>query len=159
MSRTGPEYVESESELYQDLDLKRKQGQISEEVSQAFIDLYDFAQDLGDDIEIGEAKNANFRMFVDAHRGDYQNNPSVFSANVSGLVKIWPAKMPYNHESEPPVGWDEQDYVDFKHAFQSLRGVPRGDQEVSFQTLVTERNLEEFKSIVEDYVTICREKA
>ncbi|KAB1198185.1 MULTISPECIES: hypothetical protein [Haloferax] len=159
MSRTGPDYVESEAELHRDLDLKQKQGEISEETAQSFRDLYEFAKELGDDVRIGKAKNANFRMYVDAHQEDYHTNPSVFSANVSGLVKIWPANMPYRDNEQPPVTWDEQDYVKFKRSFQGLQGIPQGDQEVSFQTLVSTGNLDAFEAIVEEFVSTCRQRA
>lgn len=160
MSRTGPGYVETESELYRDLQLKRDSGEITDQTSQAFSDLYEFATGLGDNVAIGEAKNANFRLMVDAHQGDYQNNPSVFSANVKGLVKIWPAGMPLDDEADDsPVAWDNEDYAHLKREFQSLHGVATGDKEAPFETIAESENLEQFKSMIKKFVSTCREKA
>lgn len=160
MSRTGPGYVENEAELFSDLELKRENGEITEETSQAFIDLYEFAKEIGDDVKIGQAKNANFGLIVNAHQGEHSGNPSVFYANVNGAVKIWPASMPLTDDADSSVvDWDREDFVDLKRAFQSLGGVPRGEKKAPFETIASGDNLGEFKTIVEEFVTACRQKA
>lgn len=160
MSRTGPAYVESEAELFADLDRKQQNGNISKKTAEAFIELYEFAKELGDEISIGEAKNANFQFKVDAHQGDYQNDPSVFTANVNGELKIWPARMVIDNAPDfDLVGWDEKDYDEFERSFQSLKGVPHDSTTVKFVTVGSDGNLDQFKSIVEKFVSTCREKA
>lgn len=159
MSRRGPAYVESESELFEDLDRKRKNGDISNKTAEAFTELYEFAKELGDDVSIGEAKNANFQVQVDAHRGDYQNDPSVFTANVNGELKIWPARMIMDHAPDfDVVEWTEEDYYEFERAFQSLKGVSPDSTTVEFEALGSDE-LAEFKSIAEEFIVTCREKA
>lgn len=160
MSRRGPAYVESESELFADIDRKQKHGDLSKKTGEAFIELYEFAKEIGDDVSIGEAKNANFQVRVDAHRGDYQSDPSVFTANVNGKLKIWPARMIIDHAPDfDVVEWDEEDYYEFERAFQSLKGVSPDTTTVKFETLGSNGNIDEFKSIVEEFVFTCREKA
>lgn len=160
MSRRGPAYVESESELFADVNRKRSNEEISPKTAEAFTELYEFAKEIGDNVSIGEAKNANFQVQVDAHRGDYQNNPSVFTANVNGELKIWPARMIIDHASDfDVVEWDKEDYYEFERAFQSLKGVTRGSTTVKFETLGANGNVDEFKSIVEEFVSTCRRKA
>lgn len=70
MSRTGPAYVESELDLFADPNLKQKNGYISDETTQAFLDLYEFTKEIGYGITISGEKNANFQVKVDAHQGD-----------------------------------------------------------------------------------------
>ena len=160
VSRTGPAYVESESELFADLDRKQQNGEISTTTAEAFTELYEFATELGDDVSIGKAKNANFQCKIDAHRGDYQNDPSVFTANVNGELKIWPARMVIDNAPDSDlVGWDEEDYFELERGFQSLKGVPRDSTSVSFETVGSDMNIDQFKSIVEEFVSTCREKA
>lgn len=160
-SRTGNEYVETEEELYADLEQKLRTGAISEETYQTFIDLYKFSKKRGDGIDIGQAKNANFKLRVAAHQGDHSGRPSVFTANVSGKLKVWPAKMPLDEEDleSSPVAWDSEAYTEFERAFQSLDGVPEDENSVSFETLAAGNNLEEFKTSVERFVAHCREAA
>jgi hypothetical protein len=86
VTRTGPAYVESESELFADIDRKRANGDITAATADAFVELYEFATEIGDEVSIGEAKNANFQMKVDAHQAGYRNDPSVFTANVGGTL-------------------------------------------------------------------------
>lgn len=159
-SRTGSEYVETEQELYEDLDQKLSQGTISEDVYQAFVDLYEFSKELGDDIDIGGAKNANFGLQVRAHQGDYSGSPSVFTANVTGKVKVWTAERPIKNANpaDAPVSWDPSAYDDFSAEFQSLDGVSDGSK-ASFDVLARGDNLEHFMTIVDDFVTHCREAA
>lgn len=160
-SRTGSDYVETEAELYADLDQKLQAGEITDEVHDAFIDLYEFSTELGDEVDIGGAKNANFGLQVDAHQGDHVGSPSVFTANVSGKVKVWPAKMPLDDEQPDasPIAWDPVAYEEFLAAFESLDGVPPDENVVSFDTLASGDSLEEFKRSVEVFVTHCREAA
>lgn len=159
-SRTGSEYVETEQELYDDLDQKLSQGTISEDVYEAFVDLYKFSKELGDDVDIGGAKNANFGLQVRAHQGDYSGSPSVFTANVTGKVKVWPAKRPIKNDNaaDAPVSWDPSAYDDLLSQFQSLDGVP-ADNTASFDVLARGDNLEQFMTIVDDFVTHCRKAA
>lgn len=160
MSRKGPEYVESESELFADLDRKQQNGDISKKTTEAFIELYEFAKQIGDEVSIGEAKNANFQFKIDAHQGDYQNDPSVFTANVNGELKIWPARMVLDNAPDfDLVEWDEEDYFEFERGFQSLKGVPRDSTSVTFETVGSDIDIDQFKSIVEKFVSTCREKA
>ena len=160
-SRTGTDYVETEDELYADLDRKRGNGDISADVYQAFVDLYEFSTELGDDIDIGGAKNANFGLRVDAHRGEHSGRPSVFTANVNGKVKVWPAKMPLDDEnpSESPVPWDPAAYEEFEAGFQSLEGTPNDGSSASFDVLARGENLEAFEALVEEFVSHCRRAA
>lgn len=160
MSRTGPEYVESESELFADLDRKQNNGEISERTANTFVELYEFAEELGDEVDIGEAKNANFQLKVDAHQGDYHGDPSVFTANVTEELQVWPARMPIDHDSNlDSVPWDAEDYHEYERAFQSLRGVPQGTTAVDFETFASSVSLNQFEAVVEDFVATCREKS
>lgn len=160
MSRTGPAYVESETELFDDLELKQKNGEISDTTADAFIELYEFADEIGDKVTVGEAKNANFQVRVDAHQGDYKNDPSVFTANVNGELKIWPARMMLDHDSGiESVAWDAEDYHELERKFQSLSGVPRGSTTVEFEKLGSRVEVDQFKQVVEEFVETCREKA
>lgn len=159
MSRTGPAFVESEEELFSDLKVKQKNGDISSVTADAFIELYEFGKDIGDDVVIGGAKNANFEVKVDAHQGDYPGNPSVFTANVNGKLKVWPALMPLRNDAEESVPWDQSDYQRYEKQFQSLSGEPRDTRETSFDEFASSGKLDEFKDLVEDFVETCREKA
>ncbi|WP_435361605.1 hypothetical protein [Haloarchaeobius sp. DFWS5] len=160
MSRTGPEYVESEAEMERDLERKQEAGTISAQTAADFKELYEFAEGLGDDVFIGEAKNANFRVFVDAHHAGYPGTPSVFSANVTGDVKIWPAGRPVRDDADASlVEWDQQEYATLRRKFQDLQGVPPGDLEVSFETICNGDNFDEFKEMITEFVAACRESA
>ncbi|WP_135535628.1 hypothetical protein [Halostella pelagica] len=156
MSRTGPAYVESEEELLSDLERKQNEGEISTEIAEAFTELYEFGKTIGDDVKIRGAKNANFQVKVDAHRGDYPNNISVFTANVNGKLKVWPAERPLRNNSEELVPWDSDDYHQYEREFQSLSGEPHDTKETDFDEFVATGRLDEFKKIVEDFVENCR---
>ncbi|MFC4451146.1 MULTISPECIES: hypothetical protein [Halorussus] len=159
MSRTGPEYVESEEELLTDLDLKQDTGEISSRTANSFKELYEFAREIGDDVTIGEAKNANFQCKVDAHLGDYHGDPSVFTASINREVQVWPARMPMDHDSDlDAVPWAAEDYHEYERNFQTLRGIPQGATAVNFKTFASKVDIEEFKSVVEEFVATCREK-
>jgi hypothetical protein len=146
--------------LFSDLDRKQANEDISKITADAFIELYEFAKEIGDEVTIGEAKNANFQVKVDAHQGDYQNNPSVFTANVTGELKIWPARMIMDHDSGlDSVAWDAEDYHELERAFQSMNGVPRGSTTVRFETVGSSVDIDQFKSMVEMFVSTCRKKA
>jgi hypothetical protein len=82
----GPAYVSTNSELRTDLDHKQAAGEISEQTAEAFLDLYEFAIELGDRVTIGGAKNANFQLKVEAHQSTSATDPSVFTANVTGEI-------------------------------------------------------------------------
>ena len=157
-SRTGSEYVESEEDMYEDLEEKLENGEISEEEHEAFDELYRFAEELSDDIRIGGAKNANFKMDVGAHKGRYEGRTSVFSVNINGKIKVWPAKRPIDgsNESENPVEWGIEELERYVERFQSLEGVPE-DTKADFDVLTRGNNLEKFKEIVRDFVSHCRE--
>lgn len=160
MTRTGPAYVESESELFADIDRKRANGDITAATADAFVELYEFATEIGDEVSIGEAKNANFQMKVDAHQAGYRNDPSVFTANVGGTLKVWPARMVLDNAPDfDAVGWDAADYHEFERAFQSLRGVPHDATTVPFERIGSDVDVAEFESIVERFVATCRRKA
>lgn len=157
MSRTGPGYVTSESEMRADIRRKLENHEISDQTADAFFDLFEFAQAIGDKVAIGGAKNANFQLKVDAHRGNYQRT-SVFTANVNGKVKVWPARAPLSDEANREViSWSDEDYARYERQFRSLRGVPSGANEVSFKTLVEHGQLDRFKEIVEAFVATCRQ--
>lgn len=159
MSRTGPEYVTSESELFGDLDLRQKNGDISGRTAEAFVDLYEFAEELGDRVVIQGAKKANFQLKVDAHQSDSGGDPSVFTANVEGKLKIWPAKKPLENDPNlDSIAWDAQDYGRYETKFQSLRGVPQETREVQFETVVGNDDLDRFKEIVAEFVSTCRQR-
>jgi len=159
MSRTGPEFIESESELYSDLKLKQKQGEISEKTAEEFIELYEFAKGLNGRVSIGGAKNANFQFKSKAHQGEYSSDPSVFTANVNGELRVWPAGMPVWNDGLESVSWDEQDYQTFERAFQSLRGVGPDSTGIQFDEFTSHNNVDQFKEIVEEFVSVCEEKA
>lgn len=145
--------------MFADLDRKQENDDITEETADAFIELYEFANEIGDRVSIGEAKNANFQVKVDAHQGDYQNDPSVFTANVTGELKVWPARMVIDNDPDlDSVAWDEDDYYAFERAFQSLSGVPHDSKTVRFEKVGSNVELEQFKTIVEEFVATCREK-
>ncbi|TYL37844.1 hypothetical protein CV102_14000 [Natronococcus pandeyae] len=150
--------MESKSELVADLNRKQKRDEISTETAVAFTDLYEFAQEIGDRTTIGQAKNANFQLKVDAHQGKYQGNPSVFTANVDGDLKVWPARMPLDHdEGLESIAWDPADYEAYERAFKSLNGNPRRVKSVAFEKVAAHVDLDEFKSIVKEFVTSCRQ--
>lgn len=158
-SRTGSEYVETEAELYEDLDRKLSDGQITEDVYQTFMDLYEFSKALGDDIQIGGAKNANFGVRVRAHQGDHSGRPSVFTANVKGKVKVWPAKMPLDDDNpaDSPVPWDPEAYNRFEAKFMDFDGV--SETRAPIEVLTRGDNLEEFESMVAEFVDHCKQSA
>ncbi len=158
-SRTGSEYVETEDELYEDLAQKRRNGDISEDAYQTFVDLYEFSKELGDDIDIGGAKNANFKLKVDAHQGEYDGRASVFTASISDGLKIWPANRAYSRDNQDgsTVAWDFAAYETYQSGFRSLEGVSETDTDVSFGEFTSGDNLEEFETIVEKFVKDCRE--
>lgn len=158
-SRTGSEYVETEDELYKDLEQKRGNNDISEDEYQTFINLYEFSKELGDDIDIGGAKNANFKLKVDAHQGEYDGRASVFTASISDGLKIWPANRAYSRDDQDgsTVEWDFAAYETYRNGFRSLEDVSETDTDVSFEEFTTGDNLKEFEAIVEQFVKDCRE--
>lgn len=158
-SRTGSEYVETEDELYEDLREKRRNGDISEDEYRTFVELYEFSKELGNDIDIGGAKNANFKLKVNAHQGEYDGRASVFTASISDGLKIWPANRAYSRDDQDgsTVEWDFATYETYRDGFQSLEGVSETDTDVSFEEFTSGDNLEEFKTIVEEFVKDCRE--
>lgn len=156
-SRTGSEFVETEEELYADLDEKRRDGNISEAVHRTFVDLYEFATELGDDVDIGGAKNANFKLKVDAHQGEYGGRASVFTASISDGLKIWPANRAYKGENDgSTVSWEFAAYERYADGFRSLQGVPEGETTTSFETVAQGDNLDRFEEIVTAFVEACR---
>ena len=160
VSRTGPAYVESESELVADVGRKRANGDVTAATADAFLELYEFATEIGDEVSIGQAKNANFQVKVAAHQGGYRNDPSVFTANVGGTLKIWPARMVLDNAPDfDAVGWDAADYHEFERAFQSLQGVPQGATTVPFERVGSDVDVAEFEAIVERFVATCRREA
>lgn len=158
-SRTGSEYVETEDELYEDLKQKRRNSDISEDEYQTFVNLYEFSKELGDDIDIGGAKNANFKLKVDAHQGEYDGRASVFTASISDGLKIWPANRAYSRDDQDgsTVEWDFAVYETYQNGFQSLESVSETDTDISFEEFTSSDNLEEFETIVEKFVKDCRE--
>jgi len=156
VSRSGSEYVETESDLYADLKSKLANNEISEPVHDSFSDLYTFSKELGDSISIGGAKNASFGLQVDAHQGSYSGSPSVFTANVNGKVKIWPAKMPVNEDvpADSPVPWNPDEYTRFEERFNELDGV--SGNSASIEVLTHPNTLTQFETIVEEFVEHCR---
>jgi len=160
MSRIGPEYVTSESELFDDLRRKRKDGDISETTAEAFADLYEFAKEIGDRVTVGGAKNANFQLKIDAHQSNSGGDPSVFTANVNGELQIWPARKPLENDPDlSSIGWDEQDYGKYEREFQSLRGVPTGSVADQFEALVENNEDDRFEKVAGDFVSTCQRKA
>lgn len=160
-SRSGNEYVETEEEMYDDLDEKLREGDLSEQEYQTFIGLYEFAKEIGDNVDISGAKNANFKMRVDAHRSNHSGRPSVFTANADRMLKVWPASMPINGDAPEtsPIEWDPAAYEEFKTDFQSLEGVPSDEPEVYFRDFCQADNLDQFKAIVREFVAHCRDCA
>ncbi len=159
MSRTGPEYVESETELFADLDLKSREGTVPENAIEAFIELYEFANEIGDRVTVGGAKNANFQIKVDAHTTGYAGNTSIFTATVNKRLQIWPANRPLkDNPNVDSLGWGLQDYKQFERGFSSLEGVVRGETAVDFVRFASQADLDRFKEIVEAFVATCRGK-
>ncbi|MFD1513469.1 hypothetical protein [Halomarina rubra] len=160
-TRSGSEYVQTEAELYEDLEQKVANGAITREVADSFEHLYEFSKELGDEVSIGGAKNANFGLRVAAHQGDHSGRPSVFTANVSGHLKVWTAKMPLDNDNPAasPVPWDPKAYDDYEAAFGSLDGVPEGEPKAPFEVVTRGDNLEQFQHIVTEFVEHCREAA
>lgn len=158
-SRTGSEYVETEDELYEDLDQKRRNGDISEDEYQTFVNLYEFSKRLGDNIDIGGAKNANFKLKVDAHQGEYDGRASVFTASISDGLKIWPANRAYSRDDQDgsTVEWDLAAYEKYQNEFRSLESVSETDTDVSFEEFTRSDDLEKFKMTVEQFVKNCQE--
>lgn len=160
MSRTGPEFVSDEDDLLRDLDRKLQDGEISAGTAEGFKDLYAFAEEVGDTVDIGGAKHANFQVKIAAHQGEYDGDPSVFTANVDKEVQIWPARMILENDPElETVAWTRTDYEDFAKAFAALDGVTQGAVTADFDTVVTNGDIEAFKAVVNDFVTVCRERA
>jgi hypothetical protein len=140
-----------------DLERKLKHGDLSESTADAFRDLYAFAREVGDRVTVGGAKHANFQLKIDAHQGDTRGDASVFTANVSGKLKIWPAGAPIEYGSDPdPVEWDRAAYTRYQTDFHALRGVGPGDSEVQFDAFVRGGDVEAFKTGVEAFVSACR---
>ncbi|CAM2928269.1 hypothetical protein [Halobacterium salinarum] len=158
MSRTGPAFVENEDELNADLELKVNNGELSEVAAEAFLDLYEFGHEIGDRVDIGGAKNANFEVKVDVHQGTYRGDPSVFTANVDGEVLIWPAMMPKKEDAMDDVPWEVADYKAYQRALCSLSEV-RDSKAIDFQALVSNGELDEFKAVVQDFVDTCQERS
>ena len=160
-SRTGSEYVETEDEMFEDLDQKRRDGDITEAVYDAFVELYEFAAELGDGIEIGGAKNANFKLKVAAHEGAYGGSASVFTANVNGELKVWPAKRPYTGEDPDVtlVDWELEAFEQYLDDFRSLDGVSASDTSIRFDEFVRDGSVEAFEEIVTAFVEHCRDAA
>jgi hypothetical protein len=156
MSRTGPEYVESEAELFSDIDRKLEDNEISQTTYDAFVTLYEFANEIGDDVYIGETKNANFSVRVDAHSAEYSGTTSVFTATVNKNLQIWPAKRPLkNNPDTDALGWDMSDYKQFERAFTSLSGADANSTTVSFEKFASNADIDQFKEIVNDYISNC----
>jgi hypothetical protein len=157
MSRTGPAYVESESGLRQDIHRKQQDGEITERVGEAFLELYEFGTSVGDRVDIGEAKNANFQVKIDAHQSDDAHDPNVFTANVTGEVQIWPARRPLRNDPDrTSIEWDEMAYTEYKRRFRAISGVATDSTTVRFEALVTSGELDRFKNVVEEFVSACR---
>lgn len=160
MSRTGPEYVTSESELFADLQRKQENEEISDTTAEAFIALYEFGKEIGDRVTVGGAKHANFQVKVDAHQSDSGADPSIFTANVNGSLQVWPARRPLRNDPDgESIAWEEQDYSEYTRKFQSLRGVPPGSLGEDFVTIAENGELNQFKEIVREFVSTCRQSA
>lgn len=156
MSRTGPEYVESEAELFSDIDRKLENEEISERTYEVFVTLYEFANEIGDNIYIGGTKNANFKVRVDAHSSEYPGTTSVFTATVNKKLKIWPAQMALKDNPDADaLGWDMKDYKEFERAFTSLSGVDNNSSSVRFEKFASEADIDHFKDIVNSFISNC----
>ncbi|GAB3022395.1 hypothetical protein [Natronobiforma cellulositropha] len=160
-SRTGADFIATEAEMFEDLDRKVRTAEITEAEYRAFVDLYEFSNEIGDHVDISGVKNARVKVEVRAHQGDHSGRPSVFTANVTGKVKVWPARTPLDDENpeESPVSWDPAAFDTFLERFQSLDGVPSGEPRAPFSVLTRGDNLEAFKEMVEEFVEHCRDSA
>lgn len=58
-------------------------------------------------------------------------------------MKVWPAKMPLDEDNleTSPIAWNPEAYYTLETAFQSLDGVPKDENSVSFETLTKGDNL------------------
>jgi len=153
--------ITTKAEMLDDVEAKHRSGEISNEIHDTFLDLFEFAQDIGDDVEINRAKNASFGLQVDAHQGEYDGSPNVFTANINDEIKIWPAKFPItgSDDDEDPVAWNIDAYERFRDQFQSLDRVQSDENSANFEVVAHNDNLEQIKEIVTEFVTHCREAA
>ena len=151
--------IGNEDEFFEDIRNKRASGEVSEELAEAFIDLYEFAKGLGT-IEINRTKNAAFKLIVDAHQGDAPGNPGVFTANINGSFKMLHGKNPLPDGPDEPkqVDWSEDVYDTYRDGFDRLSEVD-GQSRPGVETLLVAENLERFKTITEEFVSNCKEAA
>ncbi|MDS0261068.1 hypothetical protein NDI56_16845 [Haloarcula sp. S1CR25-12] len=156
MSRQGPGYITTETEMLADVDRKRDAGEITDEAARQFIELHEFAKEIGDTVDVTGVKNARIKLVVEAHQGTSGRNPGVFTANVNGELKIWPAKMPIDYGYLDLVPWEEDAYRSYERAFQSLYGLPRDTDQIRFDEFAAKDLTAAFTDIVADFVTACR---
>lgn len=155
-SRSGDEYVETPEELFEDVAAKRSAGEVSDAVADAFLELYEFADGLGD-VEVNSAKNASFKLCVTEHQGESSGNPGVFAFNINSKLHIWPASMPLPDDENAPVtdvAWEREDWEAYRAAFNELDGVE--DSTSARPELLTRGdNLERFERAVKSFVDRC----
>ena len=150
--------IKNEAQFFEDIDAKQKQGQISPELAEAYLDLYDFAQELGD-AQINWTQNASFKLLVDEHQGDASGNSGVFTANIDGDIQMWPAKMPLPDDEDEPkkVAWSRDAYDEYQESFAQLNGVD--GSRAPIEIITRDENLQQFKSTCEEFVNRCKEAA
>jgi hypothetical protein len=151
--------INNEEEFHEDIETKKGQGEISPELAEAYRDLYEFAQELGE-VQINRTQNASFKLLVDEHQGNAGGNPGVFSANINGDIQIWPASGPLPDDDDEPseVAWSREAYERYQEAFTQLEGEVDTNS-ASIDNITLDDNLQQFKTICEEFVSQCRKAA
>lgn len=151
--------IRNEQEFFEDIEMKKDQGEISSELADAYLNLYSFAQDLGN-VQINRTQNASFNLVVEEHQGNAGGNPGVFSANIGNSLQIWNAKSPLpDNEDEPSkVAWPKEAYERYQEGFSQLEGEVDSEK-APIEIIALDNNLHHFKTICEKFVNECKEAA
>lgn len=151
--------INNEDEFYGDIATKQEHDEISSELAATYRDLYDFAQELGE-VQINRTQNASFKLLVDEHQGNAGGNPGVFSANINGDLQIWPASNPLPEDEDEPseVAWPREAYEQYQESFARLEG-EIDTNSAPIEILTLDDNLQQFKTICEQFVNRCKEAA
>jgi len=151
--------IGNEDEFYEDIEAKREQGEISSDLAEAYHDLYEFAQGVGE-VQINRTQNASFKLLVDEHQGNAGGNPGVFSANINGDLQIWSASSPLPDDEDEPseVAWPREFYDEYRESFIQLEDEVEKNS-APIEILELEDNLDQFKSNCEEFVKRCEEAA
>lgn len=151
--------IKSEEEFFADIESKQEQGQITPKLAEAYRDLYEFADDLGD-VRINRTQNASFKLLVDEHQGDAGGNPGVFSANINANLLIWSANnpLPDDDDEVSQVAWQKESFEQYQREFSQLEDVTEG-KKAPISVITSGDNLHQFKRMTQEFVDQCREAA